>query len=290
MSKPVWFIAGASSGFGLEMAKVALSRGHTVIATARSTSRLQPLADLGASTLEFDVTWPLSKIQEVARSVMDQHQRVDYLIHAAGYIIEGAVEEVSPEETAACFNTNVLGAMNTFKAFLPYLRKQPVVDGKRATVVTFGSLASWSGGPSYSVYAMTKASMSSLAETLREELKPFDIVATAIEPGYFRTEFLNPSRRVITKERIEAYNDENTPTGQLRRALDAVDNNQPGDPVKGAKVAVDILTDQKREVPVRIVLGSDCDAYIREQCRLTLGILDDWKDEIYSTDFRKEAA
>lgn len=286
MSKPVWFISGASSGFGLEMAKVALAKGHTVIAAARSTSRLTELAELGAETLAFDVTSSLSEIRVLAKELFDKYKRVDYLINAAGYILDGAVEEVSPEEVYACFNTNVFGVMNTLKAFLPYIRQQDVVKGKRATVVTFGSVGSWNGGATYSVYAMTKASASSLAESLRDELKPFDIVATVIEPGYFRTAFLNQGRRTTSKEKIDAYEDPSTPSGQMRSALEVVNNNQPGDPVRGAKVAVDVLTGDK-QVPVRIVLGSDCDRDIREKCRSTVSILDEWKEQILSTDFPK---
>ncbi|RSM00396.1 hypothetical protein CEP52_009121 [Fusarium oligoseptatum] len=229
---PVWFITAASSGFGREIALISLKLGYTVIATARNASRIQDLADAGAHTLSFDVTSPLSDIEAVAKDVFAKHGRVDYLINAAGFILEGAVEESSPEEVG--------------------------------TVVTFGSLGSWSGGASYSVYAMTKSCMSSLAESLREELAPFKIVATVIEPGYFRTNFLNPGVKVTTKQRIPAYEDENTPTGQTRRVLNKKDNAQEGDVKKGCRVIVDVLTRKDgREVPVRIVLGRDCEAFIR---------------------------
>ncbi|KAI8656282.1 hypothetical protein NCS56_01231600 [Fusarium sp. Ph1] len=283
---PVWLITAASSGFGREIALLALKLGHTVIATARNASRIQDLANAGAHTLSFDVTSPLSDIEAVAKEVFAKHGRVDYLVNAAGFILEGSVEESSPEEVYDSFNTNVFGTFNTVKTFLPGMRAQDVGENDtRGTVVTFGSLGSWNGGASYSVYAMTKSCMSSLAESLREELAPFKIVATVVEPGYFRTNFLNPGVRVTTKQRIAAYDDENTPTGQTRRALNKKDNAQEGDVKKGCQVIVDVLTRRGgREVPVRIVLGRDCEAFVRGKCEATVGLLDEWKSLIVSTD------
>ncbi|GES61340.1 short-chain dehydrogenase [Aspergillus terreus] len=246
---PVWFITGASSGFGRDIAL-------------------------------FDA---LSKIAESAIGV---YQRVDYLINAAGYILEGAVEEATPEEVHRQFAVNVFGTTNVIRAFLPYLRAQPALastDGRparRATIAVFGSLGSWVGGASYAFYAMTKACMSSLAESLRDELGPFNIQAAVIEPGYFRTGFLNPGAKASTAARIAAYEDEATPSGQVRKGLTAHDGNQLGDVKKGASMCVDILTGsgvaEGRELPLRVVLGSDCVSAIRDKCQGTLELLDSW--------------
>jgi NAD(P)-dependent dehydrogenase (short-subunit alcohol dehydrogenase family) len=267
----------------------ALQRGHTVVATARKLERVQDLADAGAHTMELDVTSPLSNLEAVAGQVFEKHGRVDYFVNAAGFILEGAAEEVTPQEVYDCFNTNVFGILSTIRAFLPHLRAQPLAStGVRATIVTFGSLGSWRGGASFSVYAMTKACVSSLAESLAVELAPFKIRSTAVEPGYFRTSFLNPGVRVKAKQRVEVYNDEATPTGRTRNQLDAVDGKQLGNVVTGCRVLVDILTGtglaKGRDLPVRVVLGSDCEQTIREKCSQSLAILDDWKDLIRSTD------
>jgi NADP-dependent 3-hydroxy acid dehydrogenase YdfG len=90
---PVWFITAASSGFGKHIALEALSRGHKVIATARSTSRLTELAEKGAFTIALDVTWPLDKIVKVAKSANDKYGYINHVVNAAGYAIIGAVEE-----------------------------------------------------------------------------------------------------------------------------------------------------------------------------------------------------
>lgn len=289
MSSPVWFITAASSGFGHDIALHALKLGHTVIATARSTSRVQDLADAGAHTLALDVTSPISDLEAIAKDVYAKHGRVDYLINAAGFILDGAAEEISQQELYDSFNTNVFGIFNTIKAFLPGMREQSVGEnGRRGTIVTFGSIGSWRGGATYSVYSMVKACVSSLAESLRYELEPFNILASVVEPGYFRTSFLNPGVKVTSKKRMDVYNDESTPTGKTRKALEQTDNNQPGDVKKGTKVIVDILTGtgvgKGRDVPVRIILGSDADVFIRSKLSETLEILDDWKSVTVSTD------
>lgn len=289
---PVWFITAASSGFGREIAFQALKHGHTVVATARNPSRIQDLADAGAHTIAFDVTAPLADIESLVKTIFSKYGRVDYLINAAGFILEGAIEEVSPQEVYDSFNTNVFGAVNTIKAFLPSMRAQPLgPTGTRATIATFGSLASWGGGPSFGVYAMTKWCTSALAESLSPELAVLDIVATVIEPGYFRTGFLNPGAMMMAKKRVPAYEAAGTPTAQTRSALAVTDGKQLGDVKKGAAVIVDVLTQsgvaKGKKVPVRLVLGSDCEQTIRNKVASTVELLDEWKDITRSTDYLK---
>ncbi|KAK4077983.1 hypothetical protein Purlil1_12181 [Purpureocillium lilacinum] len=287
--RPVWFVTAASSGFGREIVVNALRRGHIVVATARKPERIQDLAEAGADPMAFDVTSPQETINATAKQVFTKYGRVDYLINAAGYILDGAVEEITKEEVFNCFDTNVFGTMSTIRAFLSGMRAQPVAtNGVRGTVVTFGSLGSWSGGPSYSAYGMAKGSMSLLAEALRSELAPFSIRATVVEPGYFRTGFLNPGVMVEARTRIDAYEDEATPTGKARRSLKITDGNQRGDVKKGCNVIVDTLTGTGlaagKELPVRVVLGKDCEQRIRDKFTSTLQILDEWKDAIRNTD------
>lgn len=77
------------------MALEALSRGHIVIASARSTSRLTELADAGADVVALDVTAPLPEIEKVAREVVERNgnRGINHLVNAAGYMLVGAVEE-----------------------------------------------------------------------------------------------------------------------------------------------------------------------------------------------------
>lgn len=96
MSKtPVWFITASSSGFGKYMAFEALSRGHKVIASARSTAKIADLKEAGADTVALDVTAPLPELQKIAKEANDKYGYITHLVNAAGYVLVGAVEETS---------------------------------------------------------------------------------------------------------------------------------------------------------------------------------------------------
>jgi NADP-dependent 3-hydroxy acid dehydrogenase YdfG len=94
-STPVWFITGASSGFGKGIAQDALKRGHKVIATARNQAKLEDLKQAGAVTFNLDVTADMATLEKVAADAHKVYGRIDILINAAGYILEGAIEETS---------------------------------------------------------------------------------------------------------------------------------------------------------------------------------------------------
>ncbi|KAF1990970.1 NAD(P)-binding protein [Aulographum hederae CBS 113979] len=279
---PVWFITAASSGFGAAIARAALSRGHHVIATARSAAKISDLKELGAVTISLDVTWPMEKIEEVAKEAYAVWERFDIVVNAAGYMVQGAVEEVSHEETMAIFSTNVFGALNVTRALLPYMRPR-----RTGVIATFGSLGSWRGFPGGALYCATKWSASAIAESLRLEVAPLGIQATVIEPGYFRSGFLNPGALIQSQKRIQDY--EESAVGEFRKVVTTVDNNQPGDVGKGAEVIVDVLSGtgvgEGRKVPVRLVLGSDAQKVIRGKCEETVKLLDEWKSVSDSTDY-----
>ena len=95
MKPPVWFITAASSGFGKYIALEALSRGHKVIASARSTSRISDLKEKGAVTMTLDVTASQAEIERVAKVANEEFGYINHLVNAAGYILVGAVEETS---------------------------------------------------------------------------------------------------------------------------------------------------------------------------------------------------
>lgn len=162
---------------------------------------------------------------------------------------------------------------------------------RSGVIAFFGSLGSWRGGPAFGLYAATKWACSGLAESLRPEVAPFGIDACVIEPGYFRSGFLNPGARIQSLQRIQDY--EETAAGQIRKMLDKTDNLQPGDVSKGAAVIVDVLSGtgmaEGKEIPIRLVLGSDCQKVIRGKLEETAKLLDEWKDVSYSTDYPEGA-
>ncbi|TDL22862.1 NAD(P)-binding protein [Rickenella mellea] len=281
----VWLITGTSSGFGRDLAVAALKRGDKVIATARGRS-LGKLGDLkaqGADVLELDVTAPFGKIQEVAKNANAIHGKIDVLVNNAGYILVGAMEENTPEETLQQFHTNVFGGLNIARAVLPYMRAR-----KTGTVVWYGSLGGWRAVPNAGLYCATKYALRGIGETLHAEISPLGLRSLVIEPGYFRTEFLAADNRAPQVSRIADYK---PMTEKANEALLAYNGKQPGDPKKGVEVIIDVIKQEGlakgKEPPVVLPLGSDCLAVVQNSCQNTLKTLEEWKDVIVSTDFPK---
>ena len=126
MSEKVWFITGASRGFGRVWADAALNRGDKVAVTARTLASIADFKETyGANvlTMELDVT----KSHQVKTAVAQAHDhfgRLDIVLNNAGYSLVGTIEEASAEEARALYGTNVFGALAVFQAALPLLRKQ----------------------------------------------------------------------------------------------------------------------------------------------------------------------
>lgn len=282
MDSPVWFITGATSGFGLEIAKEALRRNHKVIATGRNATKLAELSSLGATARSLDVTAPERQVQAVVEEAHTIHGKITHVVNAAGYILDGLIEEADADEVLALYDANLFGAIKVCRAVAPLLRAQGY-----GVVANFGSIGSWRGLPASASYCASKAAVSGTTEGLAAELKPFGIDVCCVEPGYFRTAFLNEGYRKHPAVRIPAYSD--GPAGELLAAFEKYNNQQPGDPVKGARVAVDVFTQsgpaKGRGIPVRLALGTDALAVIRKKCNDTLALLKEWEDLSSSTDF-----
>lgn len=138
----------------------------------------------------------------------------------------------------------------------------------------------------------TKFAVTGLTEGLAAELKPFGIDVCCIEPGYTRTGFLirgegGSDHRMTTARTLPAY--DGTPVAELRKALNVYNGNQPGDVDRCAVIIVDTLTKQGvaegKEVPVRLVTGSDALAVVRNKCESTLKLVGEWEEVTSSVMF-----
>ncbi|KAK8104286.1 short chain dehydrogenase [Apiospora kogelbergensis] len=296
----VWFIAGASSGFGKQIALEALSRGDAVIASSRRTAGLTELSDRGAVLLDLDVTSDDATIraafargESALLGSASKAHHITHFVNAAGYILEGPVEAASQQEVFDSFNVNVMGIMNMTKNEIAWIRKRGQQTGRgaagRSVIANFGSLGSWRGGPAFAYYAAAKWAVSGFTESVAAEVKELGIDACVIEPGYFRTGFLNPGggHRITMKNPLDKEY-EGTQVEYLRGMLEQVNDQQPGDVVKGCRVIVDVLTRsgdaQGKEVPVRLPLGQDCVDVIEGKMASTQSLIEDWRAIITSTD------
>jgi len=273
----VWFITGASRGFGLEIAREALSRGHDVVATARDAAAVTAaLPDAGDHLLAvpLDVT-DEAQARAAAQAAVERFGRIDVLINNAGRGLLGAVEEAGDAEVRAVYETNVFGLLTVTRAVTPVLRAQ-----RSGTIVNISSVGGFVSSPGWGVYASTKFAVEALSEALHAELKPLGVHAMVVEPGYFRTDFLDSSSLHTQQHVIDDYAD--GPAGQMRITAGERNHDQPGDPVKAANAIIDVV--ESEQPPVRLQLGRDTIAAVEAKIAHVQAELAQWRAVAESTD------
>ncbi|WP_042778442.1 SDR family oxidoreductase, partial [Sinorhizobium fredii] len=206
----VWFITGASRGFGALMTKEALAAGDAVVATARNPRAV--IEQIGDNPNLLAVALDLTneaQAKEAAAKAIERFGRIDVLVNNAGYGLLGAVEEATAEEIEKLYATNVFGVLKVTRAVLPYMRRQ-----RSGHVLNFSSIGGYFGYPGWGVYGSTKFAVEGLSESLSAELEPFGIKVTIIEPGFFRTDFLADNSLSVSAAAIPDYI--GTPAGNMR--------------------------------------------------------------------------
>ncbi len=274
-----WFITGASRGFGALVAERALAQGDAVVATARKSQaivdRLGDHPNLLA--LALDVT-DEPQAQAAAQAAIDRFGRVDVLLNNAGYGLTGAVEEASATEVEAIYRTNVFGLLTVTRAVLPFMRQ-----ARAGRILNISSIGGYRGAAGFGIYSSTKFAVEGLSEALHAELAPLGIHVTVVEPGYFRTDFLDASSLAVSPTIIEDYA---ATAGKVRTVAAELNHNQPGDPLRLATVLVEFAGNPNP--PVRLPLGSDTVAAIEAKHRSDTAILADWHHVSTSTDYTRE--
>lgn len=179
----VVLITGASSGFGFELTKALLQKGHVIYAASRNVQAMEPLKELGANILAMDVTNDDSVNAGVAQLIEEQG-KIDAVFNNAGYGYYGLVEEPNMAQVLQMYQTNVFGVARINNAVLPYMR-----SAKQGRLIITGSLVGNISLPGIGWYASTKHAVRALSESLRMELLPFHIQVVLIEPGSVKTGF-----------------------------------------------------------------------------------------------------
>jgi len=271
-----WFITGASRGFGALIAQKALAAGDAVVATARNpasiTERIGQHPNLLAVAL--DVT-DEAQAHAAAKAAIERFGRIDVLVNNAGYGLLGAVEEASGAEIEALYRTNVFGLLAVTRAILPHMRRQ-----RSGRILNLSSVGGFCSGAGFGIYCSTKFAVEGLTEALSAELAPLGIFATAVEPGYFRTDFLDATSLSVSPASIADYHET---AGATRTRAAEVSHAQQGDPARLAAVLVDFV--DVPNPPVRLPLGSDTAAAMEAKAASFLEVLADWRHVAVSTDF-----
>ena len=260
----VWFITGASRGFGRVWADAALKRGDKVAATARSLASIADFKEKygeNVLTLELDVTKP-DQVKLAVEQAFTHFGRVDIVLNNAGYSLVGTIEEADADEIRALYETNILGPVSVIQAALPLLRKQ----GGGHILGTSSNLGHVTL-PVIGYYCSSKWAFEAIHESLALEVKAFGIKVTIIEPGAYATEFGSPESLKFAPG-MDIYEDfKTTFFGRLRGM-------ERGNP-EATPEAIFKIVDAENP-PLRINLGSNNLPWVRAAYAERLASWEEW--------------
>jgi NAD(P)-dependent dehydrogenase (short-subunit alcohol dehydrogenase family) len=246
--RQIWFVTGASSGFGRAITEAAVEAGDTVVAAVRRPAALDDLVAAHPGLVDpvaLDVT-DGPAVDAAVAGALERHGRIDVLVNNAGRTQVGAVEETTDDELRNLFDLHVFGPFGLTRAVLPHMRER----GSGA-IVMISSVGGQVVMPGFGVYCATKFALEAVAEALAAEVAPFGIKVMAVEPGAFRTNLFGPGAAVMSAEN-PAYAET---SGATRRFVENGDGTQPGDPAKAAAAIRTALAAET--TPVRLPLGGD---------------------------------
>ena len=246
MSK-VWFVTGSSRGLGRALVEVALEAGDRVAATARNPERLQDLLDKYGDAvllLRLDVT----DYDAAARVVAQAEQtfgRIDVVVNNAGYGDLGSFEDTMIDSFRTQIDTNFYGVVNVSKAAVPVLREQG-----SGHIFQVSSLIVRLSGAGLTAYQAAKCAVAGFSLGLAQEIAPFGVKVTILEPGAMRTDWGGSSMTI--PQPSGPYQ----PTiGAFAEALRAFSGHEPGNTRRVAQVVRDLAG--RDDAPVRLLLGTD---------------------------------
>lgn len=247
MKTKTWLVTGASQGLGLATVKYLLSRGQRVIATTRNANTFD--AELRANdqleVVSLDITNEAA-VKNAVAALADKYSAIDVLINNAGYGFAAAIEEASEEEIAKVMAVNFEASIRMTRHILPVMRK-----AGNGHIINLSSIQGVSSTQGFGIYNAAKYAVEGYTEALYHEVKELGIKVTLVEPGAFRTNFLDSSLAVAQ----HAIADYDATAGNFKRILLANNGRQAGDPEKAAEAIVNIT--EIENPPLRLLLGED---------------------------------
>lgn len=280
MSTKTWFITGATRGIGAEIVKAALAAGEQVVATGRDPTKVEaafstlPAAQRGRLlVLPLDVAVEDQSSAAVAATIA-RFGRIDVLVNNAGYGQLGLFEQIEAADVEQQFATNVFGLFHVTRAVLPVMRQQ-----RAGHVINFSSVGGVLGFQGASVYCATKFAVEGFSASLAPELAGFGIQVTVVEPGFFRTDFLEDSSVRYGERTVQGYD---TAVSDVKNQYGQYNGHQAGDPAKLASALLQVVGAPKP--PLFFAAGSDALDFVASAIGQRQADLDQWRALTASTD------
>ncbi|HZX05515.1 oxidoreductase [Kribbella sp.] len=276
MSK-IWLVTGSSRGLGRALTEAVLAAGGRVVATARRPEQLDDLVTKYGEQLRavaLDVT-DAEAARAAVRTAVDEFGGLDVVANNAGYANSAAIEEMADDDFRAQIETNLFGVVNVTKAALPVFRAQ-----RGGHFLQFSSIGGRAGGtPGMGAYQTAKFAVEGFSEVLHNEVRPFGVRVTIVEPGGFRTDWGGSSMQLH-----DVHPDYESTVGEMHRRRLETDGKQPGDPAKAAQAVLEVVG--LENPPLRLLLGSDALALAESSSRSRAEEAAAWAGLTRSTDFR----
>jgi NAD(P)-dependent dehydrogenase (short-subunit alcohol dehydrogenase family) len=271
-----WLITGSSRGFGWELAKAVLDSGDRLVATARRPESLDDLVRKYGQlvrTVALDVT-DAAAARAAVELVIDEFGALDVVVNNAGYANSAPIEEMPDDDFRAQIETNLFGVVNLTKAALPVLRRQ-----RSGHFIQFSSIGGRVGGtPGMGAYQTAKWAIEGFSEVLSNEVKPFGVKVTIIEPGGFRTDWGGSSMRSP-----QVSEDYDQTVGAMNRYRESTVDKWPGDPARAARIITDLV--RLDEPPLRLLLGAAAVESAEKAAKARAAEAEKWADVSRSADF-----
>jgi NAD(P)-dependent dehydrogenase (short-subunit alcohol dehydrogenase family) len=262
----VWFITGASRGFGREWSIAALERGDSVAATARDVSTLDDLGERFGDLIvpiELDVTDRSAAFAAVAQA-HDHFGRLDVVVNNAGYGHFGMVEELSETDARDQIETNLFGALWVTQAALPFLREQ-----QSGHIIQVSSIGGVTAFPTVGMYHASKWGLEGISQALAQEVADFGIKVTLVEPAGYATDWAGSSARHSTP--LPAYDEARAKAQESRARRTA----SPGDPTASRAAILKVV--DADDPPLRVFFGDGVLAIARADYESRLATWQEWE-------------
>jgi NAD(P)-dependent dehydrogenase (short-subunit alcohol dehydrogenase family) len=275
MSK-VWLVTGSARGLGRKIVEAALIAGERVVATAREPRHLADLVERYGErvrAIALDVTDPAAATHAV-QAALEAFGRLDVVVNNAGFGHLAPFEQAPADDFRAQIDTNFYGVVNVTRAALPVLRQQ-----RSGHIIQISSVGGRIGMAGFSAYQAAKWAVGGFTEVISQELAPFGVKVTALEPGSMKTDWSTEAGSALP----DLLPDYLPSVGKIVELLGQYVGNETGDPARVAEVVLRLAYHDN--LPAHLLLGSDALHFSGEGDRARAASAAQWHEVSLSTDF-----